>query len=50
MKPRHFIPTLFLFLLVAYPLSIGPVSWAWFRLLTAVCFSGVRLLLMAFCS
>jgi hypothetical protein len=25
MKPRHLIPTLFLFLLVAYPLSIGPV-------------------------
>ncbi|MEP6671093.1 MAG: hypothetical protein ABJF10_18175 [Chthoniobacter sp.] len=26
MKPRHLIPALFLFLLFAYPLSIGPAA------------------------
>jgi hypothetical protein len=26
MKPRHFIPAMLLFLLVVYPLSIGPVA------------------------
>ena len=29
MKPRHFIPVMVLALLIAYPLSIGPVNW-WF--------------------
>lgn len=29
MKPRHLIPALFLFLLIAYPLSIGPVYRIW---------------------
>ncbi|MEP6667860.1 MAG: hypothetical protein ABJF10_01835 [Chthoniobacter sp.] len=27
MKPRHFIPALFFSLLIAYPLSLGPLTW-----------------------